>query len=927
MTSGIEARGIADRSPAVLLGRDDEQQAVDRLLTSAHEGLSGVLVVVGEAGMGKTALLDRAALAATDMDVATVVGVEAERDLGYAALHRLLLPFLDRRSRLPRPQAEALGSAFGLVSGPPPDRFLVGLATLTLLADVADDRPLLCVVDDAHCLDRESLDVLGFVGRRLLAESIAVLFGVRASLAEGTRLGDLPGLTLQGLDDDAAAALLATTAVGEVDIEVGRRVVAETMGNPLALIELAQELTTDQLGGEALLPESLPLGPRLEAHYLRDVRALPPDAQAVLLLAAVDASGEPDLVGRAATRLGVGDGAAAAAEAGGLLTLRPRIRFRHPLVRSAVIGGATVEERSRAHAALAAETDAELDPDRRAWHLAGAVLDADETVASELERAAERARSRGGSVGAGALLVRAARITPDAKRRADRFLAAAEAHLGAGDATTARLLLEEAEAEPDEPLRRAHVLRLDGAIRLATGRIPETPSILLAAARALEPFDVRLARDTLLAASSAAIYGGRDARSTVMAEVADAVAAVPLGPGTPATSGDVLLDGFSVLFTQGHRAGAPVLRRAIAALDAEDPVGDEALGWLGFGCWAAGAVADNEALRRLSARLVQVSRDRGALVEVTRGLYFLAMGDLIAGELVQAAAHFVEDRELIAARGGGAALGEVIAMAWRGEETATRREAAAVARAAGDRGQGGVGIYTEHALAVLELGLGHYQAAFEAAERVDAEDSYFLSTIALPDLVEAGTRSGHREAAAAALQRCRDRAEVNATPLALGLAARAGALLAPDAEAEGLHQTAIDQLASLPAVGHLARARLLYGEWLRRRNRRVDAREQLRPAHEAFAAIGADGFAERARVELLATGEKARKRTVDTAHDLTPQELKIAQLAAQRATNGEIAAQLFISPGTVDYHLRKVFRKLGLTSRRQLADALARPEG
>ena len=327
----------------------------------------------------------------------------------------------------------------------------------------------------------------------------------------------------------------------------------------------------------------------------------------------------------------------------------------------------------------------------------------------------------------------------------------------------------------------------------------------------------------------------------------------------------------------------------------------------------------------MASRLVQLSRDRGALVEVTRGLYFLAMGDLIAGALVQAGAHFVEDQELIAARGGGAGLGEVIALAWRGEEAATRREAAAVARAAGERGQGGVGIYTEHALGVLGLGLGHYEAAFESAVLVDQEDSYFLSTIALPDLVEAAIRSGHPEAAAGALRRCRERAEVNATPLALGLAARAGALVDPDAGAEDLHRQAIDHLAAIPAVGHLARARLLYGEWLRRRNRRIDARAELRAAHDAFVDIGAGAFAERARVELLATGEKARRRTPDTADDLTPQELKIAQLAAQRATNGEIAAQLFISPGTVDYHLRKVFRKLGLTSRRQLADALGRP--
>lgn len=483
MTSAIEARAVPHPPPVepgpVLLGRDPEQQAIDRLLAAAGAGQSGVLVLRGEPGVGKTALLERAVHVAGDMGIATVSGVEPEAELGYAALHRLLLPFLDRRRDLPRPQADALGSAFGLASSPPPDRFLVGLATLTLLADAARTRPLLCVVDDAHWLDRESLEVLGFVGRRLLAEGIALLFGLRLVHGPPGPLSDLPTLTVEGLGDPEATALLASTAAGEVDAEVARRVVAETLGNPLALIELAQELSTEQLGGGALLPESFPLGPRLEARYLRDVRALPPEAQTLLLLAAVDASGEPSLIGRAADHLGLARDAEVAATSGGLLALRPRVRFRHPLVRSAVIGGATDDERCRVHAALAAVTDAELDPDRRAWHLAGAVRDTDEEVAAELDRAAMRAQARGSSVTTGALLVRAARLSPDMTDRCRRLLAATEAHLAAGDATTARLLLDEAGADGNDALLRAHALRLDGAIRLATGRIPETPTILL----------------------------------------------------------------------------------------------------------------------------------------------------------------------------------------------------------------------------------------------------------------------------------------------------------------------------------------------------------------------------------------------------------------------------------------------------------------
>ncbi len=918
---------VPDAGEATLVGRADEQAAIDHLMASARRGVSGVVVLTGEAGVGKTALLEHAARTAVDLQVAEVAGVGSEARMAYAALHRLLLPFLDLRDRLPEPQRDALGAAFGLVGGPPPDTFLVGLAALTLLADAATERPLLCVVDDAQWIDQESLEVLGFVGRRLLAEGVVLLFALRELSGERSRLEGLPTVTLGGLDEPSSVDLLVGAVDGFVDPAVARRLAGETMGNPLALVSLADDLTPGQLAGAALLPQPLPLGPKLEDRFLRQVRELSPDAQDLVLLAAADPTGDADVVTAAAAHLGLDPDVAEPAETVGLLTMRPRVRFRHPLVRSAVLGGASTDRRRRIHAALAAVADPTVDPECRAWHLAEAATGPDDEVAAEIEDAAEKTRRRGGYAAAAGLLRRAGRLSTTAERRGPRLLAAAEAYLAAGNPTEAHATLDEAAVNLGDAGHQANVLRLEGAIRLAEGRIPETPSILLRAARALEPFDARLARDTLLEASSAAIFGGRSARNAAMIDVARAAASVPLPEGTPPTSGDLLLDAFTVLFTDGHAAAAPLLRRAVDALAGEHQQGAELLRWLGSGCWAAGALGDNEVLRQLARQLVQRSRDAGALRELTRGLYFLGMGDVVAGDLAAAGSHFSESRELMAARGDTTSLGEVIATAWRGDGEATHAEVSRVAEAAAARGQGGVVVYTEHALAVMALGGSQYDAALASARRVDDEDSYFLSTVALPDLVEAAVRSGEPGLATDALDRCRRRAEASGTALALGLAARASALVEEDEAAEDRHRDALDLLAGTPAAGHLARAELLYGEWLRRRRRRVDAREQLRAAHERFTDIGALGFAERARHELEATGERARRRTVETANELTPQEAKVAELAAQRATNGEIAAQLFISPATVDYHLRKVFRKLGVSSRRDLPDALSQPGG
>jgi DNA-binding CsgD family transcriptional regulator len=912
-------------APAALVGRIDEQAAIDAVLDAARSGLSQVLVLAGEAGVGKTALLGDTVRRAADLRVLTVSGIESEAGLGHAALHRLLLPHLDRVDGLPPPQRDALSAAFGLVSGDPPDPFLVGLATLTLLSGLATEAPLLCVVDDAHGLDPESLAVLAFVGRRLLADGVALLFGLRRTALDASVLADLPSRTVEGLDVVAATELLRSCVRGFVDDAVARRLAEETLGNPLAIVELAGELTARQLAGAEELPSALPLGGALEERFLRQIREQPAPVQLLVLLVAAEPDAGEALVAEAAALLGGPDLTPGSLAAGGLVVLDGSVRFRHPLIRSAVLRGAPPDELRRVHTALATVLGRGPEPDRRAWHLAEAATGPDEAIAEDVEATARRTILRGGYAAAAALLDRAGRLSPRSEDRGRRLLAAAEAHLAAGNIRRGRAVLEDAQPDLDGDLLAAQALRLDGALRLADGEIPGVGSRLVQAALTLAPHDPPAARDTLLDASSAALYGGYESRRAAMAEVARANATLPPPAAGTRTSGDLLLDAFAVLFTEGHRAAAPLLQASVTATLEDDTAGREALRWLGFACWAAGAVGDNDRLVEAASRLVALSRAWGALGELTRGLYFLGMGELVRGDLATAGAHFVEGRELMANRGTSTSPGEAIAAAWRGDDATARRLAAEVALDADARGQAGVVMYTDHALAVLELGLGRYDAALAAARRVDEEDSFFLSSVGLPDLVEAAERAGAGQVARDACRRCAERAEANRTPLALGLAARARAVLAGD-DAEPLHEEAIARLGETTAVGHLARARLLYGEWLRRRQRRLDAREQLRAAHDAFVAMGALAFADRAGSELEATGEHARPRSVETADDLTPQEAKVAALAAQRATNGEIAAQLFISPATVDYHLRKVFRKLGVRSRRDLAGALARPD-
>ncbi len=914
----------------VLVGRLAEREVLGGLLARAADGYSSTLVLRGEAGSGKTALLDDtlAAAAAAGMQTARLTGVEPETQLGYAGLHRFLLPFADHEEHLPGPQWEALRSTFGLVAGPPADRFLVALAVLTLLAEVASAVPLVCVVDDVQWLDPESAVVLGFVARRLYAEQVVLLFAVREPTGEVPALAGLPELVLGGLDDHAAVELLASLAPGRLSPAVAARIVAETSGNPLALMEVAKELSAAQLAGAEVLPEPLPIGGSLEQAFGRQVSRLPPEARLLLAVAAAEPGASQAVLWRAAAQLGIDPDAAASADLGGLAAIGSQVEFRHPLVRSVAYHGTPLRQRRLIHQALAAVADGDERPDRVAWHLGMAARGPDEAVAARLEQAAGQARERGGYAATVTFLSRAAELSAEEGPRARRLLAACEAALIAGQPVRAGALLEEATPRLGAPLARAQARRLQGTIRFALGQAGEAAPVLLEAARALAAADPRGARAALLEAGEAAVYAGWSASRAVLSEIAAAARATPAPGGPEVSATDLLLDGFAARAAAGYPASVPLFRRAIAMLRAGGLSPREGLRLPRLGCFAATELWDDQAQHALAIRWVQLARDLGALTALPGALNNQGSVEVAAGRFDAARACVAEASEISAATGnpgvaGTAGVAEAYELAWRGREADARRVAAAVAREATGAGRGAQSLWVQYCLAVLELGLGNYQAALQCALGVYENDAPYFGAQVLPELVEAAARCGETGLAGAALGRLAERALATGTPLALGLLARSRALLASDTDAEPLYEEAVKRLEQCRSIPQLARAHLVYGEWLRRQRRRRDAREQLRTAHDMFTSMGAEAFAERARIELLATGERARQRTAETAEELTPQEAQIARLVSQGDSNRDIAAQLFLSPSTVDYHLRKVFRKTGVTSRTQLARAMA----
>ena len=887
-------------------------------------GPSRALVLRGEAGVGKSALLEYLMQHASGCTVAGAAGIESEMELAYAGLQQLCAPFLDHLERLPGPQRDALGTAFGLRAGDAPDRFLVGLAALSLLSMVAEERPLVCIVDDAQWLDAASAQALAFVARRLGAESVGLVFAVREP-GDERHLDGLAGLTLGGLDDPDAHELLATVVTGPLDERVRDRIVAETRGNPLALLELPQGFTPAELAGGFGLSDEPALSKRIEQRFRERQAPLPATTRLLLLVAAAEPVGDPVLVWRAAGELGIGPDAAAPLAGAGLIDFGAQVRFSHPLVRSAVKAAAAPEERRRVHRALAEATDADVDPDRRAWHLAHATAGLDEDVAAELERSAGRARARGGMAAGAAFHERAVELTPDPRRRAQRALLAAKSKHQAGANDEALRLLAIARAWPLDALEQARAQLLHAQVTFAMTRGRDAPPLLLEAARRLEPLDPALARETYLEAFAAAFSADRLVRGGDAREVAAAVLAADWEPSTRAC--DLLLDGLALLTREGYVAAAPALKVALRALRDERLSEEDALRWLGLASQIARALADDAAWDELTARRLDLARRTGAFSVLPAALTDRMVVELSSGRFGVATSLAAEADAVVEATGSRLTQRTSIMLAnWRGREA----EAVALIEAREQevlrRGEGLWVVANEWGGAQRYNGLGRYEEALAAAERAAADPRGLPQSIwVLAELIEAAARSGHMERARDPLAQLAELAPAAGTDWALGTHARAAALLAAGATAERLYREAIERLSRIHMRGSqtLARAHLLYGEWLRREHRRVDAREQLRVAHAMLADMGAEAFAERARRELQATGETVRKRTVDTLDDLTPQEAQVARLAADGQTNPEIGAQLFLSPRTVEWHLGKVFGKLGISSRKELRSALS----
>jgi DNA-binding CsgD family transcriptional regulator len=912
---------MVTRAPeAALFGRQREREVLDRVLEGAREGRGGVLAVYGEPGVGKTALLGYAIETGRNFRISRTSGVEGEMELAFAALQQLCSPSFDLLEHLPQPQREAMEVALGLSAGRTPNPFLVGLAVLNLLSEAAEQRPLLCLVDDAQWLDSASARVLAFVARRLLAERIAMVFAAREPLEA---LDGFAELQVEPLGHRDARALLDSVLPARLDERVLEQIVTETRGNPLALLELPRGLTPAQLAGGFGLPGALPLSARIEQSFERRLVRLPRDARRLLLLAAAEPVGDPAVLWRAGKLLGIPESAVHIVESDGLLVLGPQVAFRHPLVRSAVYAAVEPNERREIHRALAEATDPKLDPDRRAWHRAQAAAGPDEDVAAELERSATRAQARGGVAAVAAFLERAAALTPEPTHRARRLLAAAAAKRDAGDLEAALGLLRRIEAGTFDELGEARIDLLRAQIASEQRRGDDAGRLFLGAASRLERLDPELARETYLEA----LGGAMASDVQVVGGPSTVAAAARAGPPAtvPPRTVDVLLDAFAIRLTDGFAAAAPALAQALEHLLTLDISSDGADRWLSLsGLRDSNIVAeeiwDDEAMYLLAARQVQAARDAGALGHLYFALSFLARNQMLAGELT-AADLLIDEARMIAEATGNPPLvsAPMILAAWRGQESQASELIEASFEEAARRGW----TSNNYARCVLYNGLGRHDAALEAASEAMQPDPIGYGTLLVPELAEAASRAGDRARLETAYAWLSERTGAISSAWLTGIDARVRALLSESDVADAHYRESIAHLSRTRVRLELARTHLLYGEWLRRERRRIDAREHLRTAFEAFTSMGAEAFARRAERELLATGEHARKRTVDTLGDLTPQEAQISRLASQGHSNKEIAAQLYISPSTVEYHLHKVFRKLGVKSRTQLARRVA----
>jgi DNA-binding CsgD family transcriptional regulator/tetratricopeptide (TPR) repeat protein len=914
----VDTRHAAPGPQPTLRGRADECAFLDALVDAIRRGEGRALVLRGEAGIGKTALLEYVARSASDLTVLGAVGVESDMELAYAGLHQLCAPLLDRLDRLPTPQRQALEIVYGLSDGGAPDRLLVGLAVLSLLSEAGDEQPVLCLVDDAQWLDRASALTLAFVARRLQAERAGVVFVAREP---GEELGHFPELEVRGLSTNDARALLGATVWFRLDERVRDRIVAETRGNPLALLELPRGLTARQLAGGFGLVEAQGLAGRIEESFVRRVEALSDDARRLLLVAAAEPVGDALLLLAASERLGIAV-SAVDAETDGLLVFGERVTFRHPLVRSAVYRTATRAQRQEVHLALAEATDGSVDPDRRAWHLATAAAGPSEPVAVALEQSAGRARARGGLAAAAAFLHRSVVLSADPTQRVRRALAAAQASLHAGIYEGGLELLAMAEACMPDELQQAQVELLRGQIAFASSLGTAAPPLLLSAAQRLERLDPELARETYLDAWGAAMFAGRFAAEGSLVEVSRAAMSAPR-PTRPPRASDLMLDGLATLVTEGRAAATPLLRRATAIFADEGSPAEENFRWGWLTTNPPNILWDEDSWHAISARNLKEAREAGALARLPIdladwGIFLASCGDFDA-----AAVAIAEAESITRATGTHIApYAQLLLSALRGQSDALPLFESTI-REAATSGQGLSVRWAEWTSAILFNGLGRYDLALAAAERAAEETPQLqFSPWASTELTEAAVRTGEPGVASAALERVMAATAPCSTDWGRGIQARCQALLSEGDNADRLHREAIERLARTRRRPDLARAHLLFGEWLRRENRRVDARVQLHAAHDQFTSIGMEAFAERARRELLATGEKVRERTVATRDVLTAQEGLIARLACEGLSNPDIGVRLFLSPRTVEWHLRNAFMKLGIHSRRELSNVL-----
>jgi DNA-binding CsgD family transcriptional regulator len=909
--------------PGTLFGRGSECSLLDDVVAALRAGESRTLLIHGEAGIGKTALLDHVVAVSAGLRILRASGVESDMELPFASLHQLCAPLLDTVEQLPPPQRDALEVAFGRAAGPPPDRFLVGLAVLTLLARTAEERPVLCLVDDAQWLDEVSAKTLAFVARRLLAEPVGLLVAAREPTAN---LHGLPELKVLGLRNGEARALLSSAVMFRLDERVGDRIIAETRGNPLALLELHRGLTEEQLaGGFGLLDaprHALPA--RLEASFRRRVEALPADARLLLLAAAAEPAGNPVLVRRAAELLGID--AAAAGATDGLLSIDEPVRFRHPLVRSAVYRSAPADQRRSVHLALAKATDGEVDADRRAWHLAAAALKPDEAVARELERSAGRARARGGVAAAAAFLQRAFGLTADADRRTERALAAGELSFQAGWLETTQRLLTVVESLPLDGFQAARAALVRGHLALVLNYGRNAPLLLLEAARQLEAFDLALAREAYLTAYGSGMSAAHLGQAGVFLDICRAAERLPPPQGGP-DGKSLLLEGLARTHTSGRAVAIPILQRAVRAL-AQLP-DEDVLRWGWIAPMATHIAWDSDGSSEIYERQAEIVRASGALAELPVYLSSLALDYVWNGDLAGARLLIAESDTVAAMTGSRLPPhASLRLLSMEGKEAEASALIAATIEQATAQGQGLAVRVAQWTAAVLYNGLGRYSDAAAAAREVTADDiDPYPQMWALPELVEAAARIGENDLAHDALDRLADMTGPARTDWGLATEVRSRALLSAGENADLLYCEAIERFGRTGLRPELARAHLVYGEWLRRDGRRSDAREQLRRAHHMFTTIGMQAFAERTRRELVATGETVRKRSVETREQLTPQEEQIVRLARDGLSNTGIGTRLFLSSRTVEWHLRKVYAKLGITSRRDLWAGAPRSAG